>query len=127
MTRRPVVSLPDPAHAVSITPVVDVTAETEADGNVAVKLQGGDTWELNIRAAPADFARLLDIEHTDPQAGRSLAIGRCADAPVWWNEQDGQVAILVGHDAVKWDVAVMVPLATIADIIRAVEQDGCLS
>lgn len=102
---------------------VDVTAEIELDGNAAVKLQGGDTWELNIRALPADFMTLRDIQHTTHPRGRSLAIGRCADAPVWWNEEDGQVAILVGHDDVTWDVAVMVPLATVDDIVRLVEQE----
>jgi len=50
-------------------------------------------------------------------------MGRCADAPVWWNEQDGQIYILVGHDDVTWDVAVTVPLASTDDIVQAVEQE----
>jgi hypothetical protein len=102
--------------------VIDVTAEVEADGKVAVKLQGGDAWELNVRASPAEFALLRNIQHaTSP--GRSLAGGTCAGAPVWWNEQDGQVAILVGHDDVTWDIAFMVPLATVEEILRVVEQE----
>jgi hypothetical protein len=102
--------------------MIDVTAEVETDGTVAVKLQGGDAWELNVRASPADFALLPDIQHaTSP--GRSLAIGTCAGAPVWWNEQNGQVAILLGHDDVTWDVAFMVPLATIEEIVRVVMQE----
>jgi hypothetical protein len=103
--------------------VVDVTAEIELDGDAAVKLQGGDTWELNISASPADFIKLRDIQDANQQEGRSLAIGRCADAPVWWNKHDGQVAILVGHDDVTWDVAVIVPPETIDDIVRLVEQE----
>lgn len=102
--------------------MVDVTAEVEFDGNIAVKLQGGDAWELNIRASPADFAKLQGIQHT-ARAGRSLAVGRCAGAPAWWNERDGQVTILVGHDDVTWDVAVIVPLAAIDAIAQAVEHE----
>jgi len=102
--------------------VVDITAEIQADGNIAVKLQGSDAWELNIRASAADFAKLRDFQ-TPTRPGQSLGMGRCADAPVWWNEQDGQIYILVGHDDVTWDVAVMVPLATTDDIVQAVEQE----
>jgi hypothetical protein len=61
---------------------VDVTAEIELDGNAAVKLQGGDTWELTIRALPVGCMKLRDIQHTTHPRGRSLAIGTCADAPV---------------------------------------------
>jgi hypothetical protein len=104
--------------------VVDVTAEIEFDGVAAVKLQGGDIWELNIRGLPADLMKLRSVDHATHPPGRSLAVGRCADAPVWWNEKDGQVAILVGRDDVTWDIAVMVPLTTIQDILRAVEQEA---
>jgi hypothetical protein len=88
--------------------VVDITAEIETDGKIAVKLQSSDAWELNIRVSAADFAKLQDIHHTT-RPGLSLGMGRCTDTPVWWNEQDGQIHILIGHDDVTWDVAVMVP------------------
>src|SRR5215468_11155380 len=122
-TSRPSRRSPLHRYAASMASVVDVTAEIELDGYAAVKLQGGDTWELNIRALPADFMKLRDIQQTAHPGGGSLAIGRCADAPVWWNELDDQVYILVGHDDVTWDVAVVVPLATVDDIVRAVEEE----
>ncbi len=101
--------------------MIYVSAEVGPDGTAAVKLQD-DAWELNVRAPAADFGKLRDIQHTT-QPGQSLAMGRCAHAPVWWNEQDGQVNILIGPDDVTWDAAVTVPLATARDIVRAVEQE----
>jgi len=101
--------------------VVDVTAEIQADGTIAVTLQD-PKWELTVRAAAADFAKLRDIQHTTGKE-RSLGMGRCADAPVWWNEQDGLLHILVGHDDMTWDVGVTVPPTTAEDVVRAVEQE----
>jgi hypothetical protein len=96
--------------------VVDVTIDLSAgDGAAAVKLQSAH-WELNIRAPGTEFARLRDIEGADWDARRSLAVGTCAGAGVFWARSDDQVAILVGHDDETWDVAVLVPLATVHEI-----------
>jgi hypothetical protein len=100
--------------------VVDVTIDLPAgDGLAAVKLQSPH-WELNIRAARAELARLGDIDSADWDARRSLAVGTCAGAGVFWARSDDQVAILVGPDDETWDAAVLVPLTTVHEIAALV-------
>jgi hypothetical protein len=60
---------------------------------------------------------LAGIEKTDWVQRRTLKVGTCAGAPVWWDEQDGRVDILVGHDAETWDMGVTIPLATVHEIL----------
>jgi hypothetical protein len=66
-----------------------------------VKLQD-HAWELNVHAWLADLRKLTGIQDANWREGRSLRTGTCADAPVWWCEQDGQVTILVGADDQVW-------------------------
>lgn len=102
--------------------MVDVTLDDESAGSeVAVKLQT-ETWELNIRAPAADLVRLRGIEDAAWEARRSLAVGTCADASVYWAMSEGQVMILVGHDDETWDFAVTVPLATVHEIASLAER-----
>ena len=85
--------------------MVDVTVEARNDaGNPGlVKLQS-ETWELNIRATTDELWKLAGIEKTDWVQRRVLKVGTCANAPVWWNERDGTVYILVGNDDEAWDI-----------------------
>lgn len=56
----------------------------------------------------------------------SLRIGSSAGAPAWWSvEQDetGMLSILIGADDESWDIAILLPLDTIDEIIR--EVDAC--
>jgi hypothetical protein len=100
--------------------VVDVTIELPTgDGPAAVKLQSPH-WELNIRAARTELARLGEIDNADWDTRRSLAVGTCAGAGVFWARSDDQVAILVGSDDETWDAAVLVPLATVHEIAALV-------
>jgi hypothetical protein len=111
--------------------VVDVTLDVESSSGgpaapgVLVKLQA-ETWELNLWAPLADLARLREVRDADWAARRSLAIGTCAGAPVYWamsgwGLRQAEVVILVGHDDETWDVAVGIPLAT-ADEIASLAQ-----
>src|SRR6478672_3871622 len=76
--------------------MVDVTVEArnDADNPGLVKLQG-ETWELNIWATTDELWTLAGIEKTDWAQRRTLKVGTCASAPVWWNELDGTVFILL--------------------------------
>lgn len=85
------------------------------DEPAAVKLQSPH-WELNIRAQRTELARLRDIDGADWDSRRSLAVGTCAGAGVFWARSDDQVAILVGTDDESWDAAVLIPLATVHEI-----------
>jgi len=101
--------------------MVDVTLNESAGSVVVMKLQT-QTWELNIWAPRTDFVRLHEIKDADWDARRSLAIGTCAGAPVYWAMSGDQTMILVGHDDETWDIAVAVPLATVEEIASLAER-----
>ena len=98
--------------------MVDVTVEARNDaGNPGlVKLQD-QPRELNIWATTHELRKLAGIENTDWAQGRTFKIGTCANAPVWWNERDGTVYILVGNDDVAWDMCVTIPLGTVHELL----------
>jgi hypothetical protein len=101
--------------------VVNVTLN-EADGSeVSVKLQT-ETWELNVWASAAELVRLHGIEDADWTARRSLAIGTCAGAPVYWTMSGDQATILIGHDDETWDIGVSIPVATVHEIASLAER-----
>jgi hypothetical protein len=95
---------------------VTVEARNDVDNPGVVKLQG-ETWELNVWATTDELWKLADIEKTDWVQRRTLQVGTCAHAPVWWNEQDGTVYIVMGNDDVSWDMGVTVPLATVHQLL----------
>jgi hypothetical protein len=68
---------------------VTVEARNDADNPGLVKLQG-ETWELKG--------------------------GTCAKAPVWWNERDGIVCMLVGDDE-AWDMGITIPLGMFHELL----------
>jgi hypothetical protein len=78
---------------------VTVEARNDLENPGVVKLQG-ETWELNVWATTGELWKLADIEKTDWVQRRTLQVGTCAHVPVWWNEQDGTVYIVVGNDDV---------------------------
>jgi len=63
------------------------------------------------------LTRHAGIEKTDWAQRRTLKVGTCANAPVWWNERDGTVHILVGNDDEAWDMGVTIPLGTVHEIL----------
>ncbi|GAA2145381.1 hypothetical protein GCM10009727_45850 [Actinomadura napierensis] len=80
-----------------------------------------ETWELHIRAPLADFSRLSGIRDADWDERRSLRIGVCAGAPVFWAMADDQAVLLIGQDDETWDIALTIPLTT-ADEIATLAQ-----
>jgi hypothetical protein len=112
--------------------VVDVTLDVESSSGtpaapgVLVKLQT-ETWELNVWAPLADLVRLRDIRDADWAARRSLAIGTCAGASVYWamrewGTRQAEVVILIGHDDETWDIAVGIPLSTVDAIVSLAQR-----
>ncbi|MEU7742161.1 hypothetical protein [Nonomuraea sp. NPDC049158] len=98
--------------------MVDVTLD---DSGGVVKLRT-EAWELNIRAPLADLVRLRGIREADWDARRSLPVGTCADAHVFWVANEEQATILIGQDDETWDIAVTVPLGTVDQIARLAEE-----
>ncbi|MEV6158313.1 hypothetical protein AB0L53_49060 [Nonomuraea sp. NPDC052129] len=101
--------------------MVDVTLDESDDSGAVVKLQT-EAWELNIWAPLADLMRLRGIKEADWDARRSLPIGICADAHVFWVANEEQATILIGQDDETWDIAVTVPLETVDQIARLAEK-----
>jgi hypothetical protein len=95
---------------------VTVEARNDAGNPGVVKLQG-ETWELNIWATTDELWKLAGIEKTDWDQRRTLNVGTCANAPVWWNERDGTVHILIGNDDEAWDMGVTIPLGTVHELL----------
>ncbi len=86
-----------------------------------------ETWELNVWAPLADLVRLRDIRDADWAARRSLAIGTCAGASVYWamrewGTRQAEVVILIGHDDETWDIAVGIPLSTVDAIVSLAQR-----
>jgi hypothetical protein len=98
--------------------MVNVTVEVweDVDNPGVVKLQG-EAWELNVWATTDELWKLAGIEETDWVQRRTLQVGTCAKAPVWWNEKDGMVYIAVGNDDVTWDFGVTVPISTVHNLL----------
>jgi hypothetical protein len=100
-----------------------VTLNESTGSVVGMKLQA-KTWELNIWAPVADFVRLDGIQDAAWATRRSLAIGTCADACVYWTINDDQatVTVLIGHDDETWDAAVIIPVETVHEIASLAER-----
>ena len=98
--------------------------ESSPGAPVLMKLQT-ETWEVNVWAALTDLAQLRNIRDADWTARRSMAIGTCAGASVYWAMLgEEQVSVLIGHDDETWDVGVTIPLATAYEIASLAEQQG---
>jgi hypothetical protein len=99
---------------------VRLDLDAAADGEIRVTLMSS-SWVLNIEADRVDLERLAGIADTDWTARRSLAVGTCGDARVYWSADPdpgatGQATILVGRDDETWDIWIRVPQATVREI-----------
>jgi hypothetical protein len=98
---------------------VDVSVDCDAAGDLVVKIAALE-WEINVTGSQADLLALDAIRQADWSARRSIGAGHSASAPVWWSSDGSVATILVGIDDETWDIAVTVPLDTIAEIVRRV-------
>ncbi|KAB2376427.1 hypothetical protein [Actinomadura montaniterrae] len=97
--------------------MIRVTLDVDADPSPMLMLQA-ETWEVHIRASLADLSRLTSIRRANWDERRSLQVGECAGAPVFWAVAgDDHATILIGQDDETWDAALIVPLATIDEIV----------
>ncbi|MFD0683713.1 hypothetical protein [Actinomadura fibrosa] len=97
--------------------MVDVTLDMDADPMPLVMLQA-ETWELHVWAPLADLSRLSEIRSATWDDRRSLQVGTCGDLPVFWTlAEDGQATVLIGQDDETWNLALMVPLTAVDEIV----------
>jgi hypothetical protein len=105
---------------------VGLDLDTTADGEIRVMLTS-PSWVLNIEAPRADLERLAGIADADWSAHRSLAVGTCTNAPVYWSadpDAADQATILIGHDDETWDIWIRVPQAAVREIAELAAQFG---
>ncbi|QXJ22874.1 hypothetical protein AGRA3207_003943 [Actinomadura graeca] len=97
--------------------MVDVTLDVDADPMPLVVLQA-ETWELHVWAPLADLSRLSEIRSASWDERRSLQVGTCGDSPVFWVVADnGRATVLIGQDDETWDLALMIPLTAVDEIV----------
>jgi hypothetical protein len=97
--------------------MVEVTLDVDADPMPLLVLQA-ETWELHIKAPLADLSQLSEIRTATWDNRRSLQVGTCAGSPVFWSvTEDDQATLLIGQDDETWDIAVMVPLSVVDEIV----------
>jgi hypothetical protein len=100
---------------------VSVTAGPSSKGEMSIKIQA-PPFEVNIWVPCADISKFDRVLSTTWDA-KSLQIGESAGAPVHWSkDNEGWVSILIGHDDETWDIGLFVPVTTISDIIRELQQ-----
>lgn len=100
---------------------MDVILEREADGEILVKIQA-PAWEVNVRAAADDLAKLNDIRSADWDRRRSVQVGESADASAFWSCRGEEVTLMIGHDDETWDVAVIFPVAIVQAIVEELDR-----
>ena len=93
----------------------------ESNDRFFLKLQGGESWELNIRFTGAEIRSLADIHNTDWAARKTIKAGESANSAVFWTVENDTAVIMVGHDDETWDFAVCIPAAVIDEIVKQVK------
>jgi hypothetical protein len=89
---------------------------------VGIKIQM-PKMELNVTLTKAEIPLLRQVESASWATRSSLKLGRCANSPVFWSTDVHEVSILVGEDDETWDIAVIVPVSTMREIVHAVEAE----
>ena len=88
---------------------------------VAVKIQGGDDWELNIWSTFADLTQLRGIREAVWNERRSITAGTSAGAQVFWCANGDTATVMIGHDDETWDIALQIPIAVVEKIATMAE------
>jgi hypothetical protein len=98
---------------------VDVTVDTDLDGNFLLKFQG-DGFEVNVWARIDDVLRLQAIREADSTERGTIRAGECAGGFAFWGIDGQAVTLLVGSDDEAWDFAVTMPLTAVDEVVRLV-------
>jgi hypothetical protein len=98
-------------------PCVTLNDCIASDGSLryGIKIQLKDS-EVNIWVKPEEMDLFSQVQAASWDDRRSIRIGSCFDAPVYWCSDSGTVSILIGHDDETWDVCFTLPQSIIHDI-----------
>jgi hypothetical protein len=79
------------------------------------KLQS-DWGELNVVLTADDLEILEKVSEARWADRGSLKAGRCLGESAYWSCEDGNLSVLVGHDAETWEVGMFMPDTMIAEL-----------
>jgi hypothetical protein len=105
----------------NVTITVSLDPATAMEPRSSIKLQG-QGWELNVHLDSREISRLLEVAQCSWQKRRALRIGKSGSSDVFWSVDNGEPAILVGHDDETWDFGVFVPQSVLDMIIAEYPQ-----
>jgi hypothetical protein len=104
-------------HSVSIDDGIS------ADGSACffVKLQSSGC-ELNVAASADELEDLSAVASARWLDRKSLRVGQCLGAPVFWSCEDGHLSVLVGSDDETWEVSFAAPESLVAALLEEIER-----
>jgi hypothetical protein len=105
----------------NVTITVNLDPATAIEPHSSIKLQGPG-WELNVHLDSREVSRLLEVAQCSWQKRQALRIGKSGSSDVFWSVDNGDLAILVGHDDETWDFGVFVPQSVLDTIIAEYPQ-----
>ena len=105
------------AHSVSI----DDGIGPDGSSCFFIKLQGSEC-ELNVSASARELEDLRAVGGARWLDRKSLRVGRCLGASVFWSRQDGRLSVLVGPDDETWEVAFSAPESLVAALLQEIER-----
>jgi hypothetical protein len=100
---------------------MDVSLEQEDSGSWLVKV-ASDVYEVNVRATLEELFSLRSIRSADWTSRSSVAAGQSAGMGVYWSANGDTATLLIGHDDETWDIAAMMPVQVIDDIVSQAEK-----
>jgi len=86
-----------------------------------------EAFVLQVHASAEDLVRLAGAPTADWSRRQAIAVGTTGLGRVYWcaGEAPDTVHVLVGDDDETWDLALVIPVATVETIVRlAAERQG---
>lgn len=106
-------------------PLPSVTAENaddELDQPIFVLKIQTETYEINISLRSDEADAMSNVRTANWDERGSLALGRMAGVRVFWCSEKDSVSVMVGHDAETWDLCVTLPIRTLEDILKELDE-----
>lgn len=89
----------------------------DADDSLVLTAGG---MQLRIASSRAELLTLADIATADWDARRSIPVGKTLGHQVFWclGPEPNEAMVLVGQDDETWEVAVILPLTLVHEIVQ---------
>ena len=103
---------------------IDVSADFADDEGrrvIALKIQSGSGFEINIKIDEGDVSKLREIPNTDWDSRETLLIGESLGESVFWCVDDERISILIGHDDETWEIGFWIPFSMLDELVSECE------